>query len=128
MSGEAAESQKIKLTAAIAEGMSVALWAERNGVPERTAYRWASEPAVRAEIDLIRRIAFDQAIGRLAARASWAVEGIIKLAENAASESVRLAALRAVMSEFKSGSDFAALETRVAQLEEQLRAHAEDSR
>jgi hypothetical protein len=122
MTGESTNSQKMLLAAAIAEGMSVAKWASSNEVSERTAYRWAAEPEVRSETESIRRRALDEAIGRLAKRATWAVDGIVELGENAASESVRLSALRAVMSDFIAVSNFAGLEGRVAELEEQFHA------
>ena len=79
MTGESANSQKMLLAAAIAEGISVGKWALSNNVPERTAYRWAAEPEVRSEIESIRRRALDEAIGRLAKRATWAVDGIVEL-------------------------------------------------
>ena len=41
MTGESANSQKMLLAAAIAEGTAVAKGASSNEVPERTAYRWA---------------------------------------------------------------------------------------
>jgi hypothetical protein len=44
MTGESANSQKMLLAAAIADGTSVAKWASSNEVPERTAYRWTGEP------------------------------------------------------------------------------------
>jgi hypothetical protein len=47
-------------------------------------------PLVRSETESIRRRALDEAIGRLAKRAIWAVDGIVVLGENADSESVRL--------------------------------------
>jgi hypothetical protein len=119
MTGESTNSQKMLLAAAIAEGTAVAEWASRTGVPERTAYHWAAQPEVRAEVESIRRRALDEAIGRMARRATWAVDGIVKLGDNAASESVRLSALRAVMSDFIAVSNFAGLEVRVAALEEQ---------
>jgi hypothetical protein len=90
MTGESVNSQKMLLAAAIAEGTAVTKWASSNEVPERTAYRWAAEPEVRAEVESIRRRALDEAIGRLAKRATWAVDGIVELGENATSESVRL--------------------------------------
>jgi hypothetical protein len=43
MTGESANSQKMLLAAAIAEGTAVANWASSNEVPERTAYRCAAE-------------------------------------------------------------------------------------
>ena len=122
MTAESANSQKMLLAAAIAEGTPIAKWASSNEVPERTAYRWAAEHEVRSEIESIRRRALDEAIGRMAKRATWAVDGIVELGGSAASESVRLSALRAVMSEFIAVSNFAGLEVRVAELEEQLHA------
>jgi hypothetical protein len=120
MTGESANSQKILLATAIAQGATIAKWAEDNDVGERTAYRWAKEPEVRAEVESIRRRALDQAIGLMAERAAWAVKGIVTLGENAKSESVRLSALRAVMSDFVSVSNHAGLEVRMAEIEEQL--------
>ena len=79
MSGESSNSQKRMLAAAIAEGQRIRKWAETKGVPERTAYYWAAEPLVRSETESIHRRALDEAIGRLAARATWAVEGIVNL-------------------------------------------------
>jgi len=49
MTGESANSQKMLLASAIAEGKAVAKWASSNEVPERTAYRWAAESEVRSE-------------------------------------------------------------------------------
>jgi hypothetical protein len=69
------------------------VWARKNDVPDRTSYRWATEPKVRAKIKSYHRRALGRAIGRLATRVTWASDGIAKLAENAESESVELAAL-----------------------------------
>jgi restriction endonuclease Mrr len=41
-------------------------------------------------LNSIRRRAIDEAIGRMAKRAKWAVDGIVELGETAASEAVRL--------------------------------------
>jgi len=123
MTGESTNSQKMLLAVAIAEGTAVEKWASSNEVPERTAYHWAAQPEVRAEVESIRRRALDEAIGRLAKRATWAVDGIVELGGNAASESVRLSALRAVMSDFIAVSNFSGLERRVTELEEQSREH-----
>jgi hypothetical protein len=93
--------------------------AQKDG-PDRTAYRWATEPKVRAKIDTYRRRAVDQAIGRLAMRVSWAAGGIVKLAKDANSESVKLAALRSIFSNMMAVSKFAGLDDRVTDIEEQL--------
>jgi hypothetical protein len=127
MTGESTNSQKMLLAVAIAEGTGVAEWASQTGVPERTAYHWAAQPEVRAEVESIRRRALDEAIGRMARRATWAVDGIVKLGENANSESVKLSALRAVMSDFIAVSNFAGLEHRVTALEEQSRERTDNA-
>jgi hypothetical protein len=127
MSREQRTSLKSKLAAAMAEGKSSAEWASANGVADRTAQRWANEPEVRAEVECFRRGALDQAVGRMSQRVAWAIEQIAGLAENARSESVRLAALRSILSDMMAVSDFAGLEERIAKLEEQDRVHNEES-
>ncbi len=121
MTGDSTNSQKMLLAVSIAEGTPVEKWASTNDVPERTAYHWAAQPDVRAEVESIRRRALDEAIGRLAKRVNSAVEGIVELGEHAASESVRLSALRAVMSDYIKVSNFAGLEGRINVLEEESR-------
>jgi hypothetical protein len=115
------------LAIAIGQGVSVAAWARENTVPERTARRWSKEPRVRAEVDAYRRSALDQAVGRMARRATWATNGIAKLAKGATSESVRLAALRSILSDMMSVSDFAVLDQRMTKIEEQLNAQSESA-
>ena len=119
MTGESTNSQKIQLAAAIAQGTAVEEWASANNVARSTAFRWAKEPEVRAEIESIRRGALDQAMGLMARCATWAVRGIVDLADNATSESVRLSALRAIYSELTAGTTVAGIEARVTKLEEQ---------
>ena len=55
------ESQKTHLIVALAQGTSAAKWARTYGVPKATAYRWSKEPAVRSQIESIRRRAIDRA-------------------------------------------------------------------
>ncbi len=100
--------------------LPIAKWAKNHNVPRRTAYRWASEPKVRAEVERARRRALDRAVGRMSDRATWAAKNIVKLGETAASESVRLAALRAILSDMMAVSKFGTLEDRMTQIEEQL--------
>ena len=127
MSREERNSLKYKLAAALADGQSSAEWASANGVKERTAQRWATEPEVRAEVELCRRGALDQAVGRMSKRATWATEKIAELAENARSESVRLAALRSILTDMMAVCDFVGLEERIARLEEQDRVRDEEN-
>ncbi len=127
MTGESTNSEKMMLAIAVADGIPVAEWALQNGVNERTAYRWAAEPEVRSEVESIRSRVLDEAIGRMSRRVAWAVDKIFALGENATSESVRLSALRAVISDFIAVSNFSGLETRLAKLEAQARARASNA-
>ena len=54
-----------------------------------------------------RRRALDRAVGLMSSGRRWAVEQIVNLGENAASEAVRLAALRAILSDMIAVSKFA---------------------
>ena len=81
MEKEVRRLKKINLALAVAEGESIAAWARQNGVPERTALRWAQDRNVRREVDACRRRALNQAIGRLTGMAMNAVDGIANLAQ-----------------------------------------------
>jgi len=115
------QSQKTELARAIANGKPVSEWALENHVPRRTAYRWARDPRVEAAVESCRRRALDQAIGRMSNNVTWAVDRIVDLARDASSESVKLAALKAILSNMMSVSEFAALEERMTQIEGQLK-------
>ena len=115
------KNSKTQLAVAIAQGETAAEWARKNNVPKRTAQRWAREPEVRAAVESIRRRALDRAVGLMSRHAKWATNGILKLGESAASESVRLAALRAVLSDMMAVSKFGGLEDRMTEIEEQIR-------
>ncbi len=113
-------SQKTSLALAIAQGTSVAAWARSNKVAKRTAYRWAKEPKVQDAVKAYRTRAVDRAIGRMAKNVTCAADGIIRLAREAESESVKLSALRAILADMMAISNYAGLERRMSQIEEQL--------
>jgi hypothetical protein len=114
-------SPKTQLAIAIAQGDNATTWARKNNVPRRTAQRWAREPGVRAAVERTRRRALDRAVGLMSTHARWAAEKILKLGEHAASEAVRLTALRAVLSDMIAVSKFGGLEDRLTEVEEQVR-------
>jgi hypothetical protein len=120
MSEEHRPSKKTQLALAVAQGESVAEWARTNEVPRRTAFRWAKEVSVRTAVESFRRRSIDRAVGRMAGRANWAVKGITTLAAGAESESVRLRALRAMLSDMMAVAKFSGLEQRMTQIEVQL--------
>jgi hypothetical protein len=124
MPEELPDKMKTHLALAVAQGRSVRRWALANGVPTRTAYRWAAEPLVRAAVNSTRQRALDRAVNRMAQRATWAAEQIAKLAENAESESVRLRALKSILSDMVTVSKYTGLEVRMSDIEEKLRERA----
>jgi hypothetical protein len=127
MSKEERTSLQSELAAALAAGKSCVKWASANGVSIRTAQRWAGEPEVRAEVEAYRRGNLDQAVSRMSRRAVWATDEIARLARQATSESVKLAALRSMLSDMMAVADFTGLEERIAKLEEQDRVRNEES-
>ena len=60
MENEVRRLKKINLALVVAEGESISAWAQENGVPERTAFRWAQDPKVRREVDACRRRALNK--------------------------------------------------------------------
>jgi hypothetical protein len=116
MPGPRPEGQKTSLALAIAQGTSIAAWARQKDVPKRTAYLWAEQPKVKAAVELYRSRAVDRAVGRMARNATWAADGIVKLAKEADSESVRLSALRAILADMMAISHFSGLERRMSQI------------
>jgi hypothetical protein len=127
MTGEVREVTKSQLAVALARGVSVSAWAKAHNVPRSTVYRWASEPEVRKEIAACRHRMVDRAVGQMAKRACRAVAGIGALADGAESESVRLRALRAILSDMMAFSRFGVLEERMTEIEEQLNERAGDT-
>jgi len=111
-----------QLAIAIALGQPIAQWASENDVPASTAYGWARDPDLRRQVDDLRRRCLDQALGSMAGRSMWAVEGIVALGETAKSESVQLRARRAVLHDQIAVSKFSNWEYRLANVEEKLRA------
>jgi hypothetical protein len=113
--------RKAQLALALAAGSTAIAWAKENDVPESTIYRWANSEEVEEEIDRIRKEIWEQAIGRLSQNVTAAAEQIAKLMREAVSESVRLSASRAVLTDLMAATDYAALERRLAKVERRLR-------
>jgi hypothetical protein len=121
------QSKKSELALVIARGGSVAAWASKNEVAERTAFYWAKEPKVREEVEEYRRQSFDQALGRINSRATKAADGIFKLAESADSESVQLRAWRGILADQMAIARFSSLDRRMLELEQVVQAQKGDA-
>ena len=89
---------------------------------KRTAFYWAKDPKVRREVEAYRRRAINQAIGRMTGITTNAVDRIAPLAQESDSASVQLRAWRAVLADKMAVSKFSDLESRMAEIEEQLSA------
>jgi hypothetical protein len=111
---------KTQLALALAQGVSAAQWARANQVPNNTAYRWARDPKVRKAVESHRRRTIDEAIGKMTKQSTWAVGGIIAIAKEAESDSVRLRALRSIFSELMAVSKHSGLEARMAEIEAKI--------
>jgi hypothetical protein len=116
------DPKKTALAIAVARGMKVAAWARQNEVAGSTAHDWTKEPGFRLVVQSWRREALDRAIGMMASRSTDAVKVIGGLADGAESESVRLKAARAVLTDQIAVAKFSDLESRMGQLEAHVEA------
>ena len=119
--GETPARKKSRLASALAAGMRVEDWARENSVARSTAYRWAADPDVKAEIREWRRRAIHETIGLFTSNAAWAVAGIKLLAEKASSEKVQLAAYRSIVLDVIKVTGFSDVYDRMKELEDELR-------
>jgi transposase-like protein len=114
-------AEKIELLAlAVASGLTVRAWAETNGVVPRTAYRWSGRPDFKARVIELRREIIRAVIGELTEASREAVAKFRKLLKDAKSESVQLAAGRAIMEQLVAMESHAELATRLDELEAQI--------
>jgi hypothetical protein len=120
MSTEEELDPKDRLALALAKGVSIRAWASKNNVPQSTVYRWASEREVRKAVEFQRRQLIDRAVGKMTDRYSWATDKIALLGEYAESESVRLSALRSILSDMMAVSKYSGFEERLTDMETRL--------
>ncbi len=93
---------KIELAFAIAQGVSITVWARANGVARNTAYRWARDPFVRKTVERCRRRTIEEGIRRISKQSAWAADGIGMLARVSNSESVKLDEFRTILADMTS--------------------------
>ena len=75
---------------------------------------------VRKAVESYRRRSIDQAVGRMVRQSTLAADGIITIAKEATSDSVRLRAFRAIFSDMITVSKYSGLEARMCEIEEKL--------
>ena len=79
---------------------------------------------VRKAVESCRRRTLDQAIGRMTEHSTWAADGIATIAREAKSDSVRLRACRAIVTDTMAVSKYSGLEARMAEIESRLSEQA----
>ncbi len=116
------EDQKAALGRAMGQGQSVAAWAQKTGWRCGRPSGGRTRPRSEKLLTSGGGVRLSQAIGRMAGRATKAVDGIVRLAQEAESESVQLSAWRALLSEQMSLAKFSTLEARLLEVEEMQKA------
>jgi transposase-like protein len=122
MPGQHPPGLKSKLALAVAAGQSITKWARANGIGTRTAYTWSRDPEFRSQVAELRGRLLDRAIGVLARRVAANAAEINRLASEAESEAVRLAAARAGIADLLGASRFVELRAEVEELKRELAA------
>ena len=125
MPGQHPPGLKSELALAVAAGKSITQWAHEKGIGVRTAHTWAHDPKFRAQVAELRADLLDRAIGVLAHRVAANAAEINRLASQAESEAVRLAAARAGIADLLGASRYVELRAEVEELKRELAAEKE---
>ena len=91
--------------------------AKATGISRDTARRWLQDPRVAAQYREARREALGHAVARLQAASGEAVETMVELCREAAIESTKLAAAKAILDAALRAAEIDDLTERVAALE-----------
>ena len=111
-------SKQDRLALALVAGKTIRDWAQETGVPERTAYRWASEPEVRRQLQDWRRAAIDNTLRLMGEHTAAALDRIEELGKVADSDAVRLKANRSLVTDQIALARHSNLEHRLSLIEE----------
>jgi predicted component of type VI protein secretion system len=114
------------LLMALACGATVTAAAAKAGVSERTAYRRLAHPEFAARLEALRGEMVQRAAAMLTASALEAVKTLLELQSPSTPPAVRLRAAAHILDYGLRLREAAALETRLAALEQRLQAPAPD--
>lgn len=109
-----------QLILALAEGESSRAWAMANDVSVRTANRWAADPRVKAQVNKIRKLILDEAIGRLVTASRRAANTLVALTGDEHPPGIRLGAARAILADLISVESHASLAEELVAVKLQL--------
>ena len=119
MAGGDRKNADLTLVLAVAAGFTNKQAAEQAGVSESTVYRRLRDPAFKQQVAEARATTIEQTSARLTAAGLLAVQALLQ-SLNAESESVKLAAAKAILEQGVRLRESFELEVRIAQLEQQL--------
>ena len=126
MAGNGRKNGRQAVILALAGGETVAAAARKTDVGERTIHRWRQDAAFCREVEQARAEMFSRALGCIAEGCASGALVLRKLALKAKSESVQLAASRALLELGPRLRESVELEERLRALEE--RAAVDESR
>lgn len=118
MAGNGRKMGRQAVVLALAGGETVVAAARKTGVGERTIHRWRQDEAFRREVTAARADMFGRALGSIAEGSASGALVLRQLALKAKSESVRLAAARALLELGPKLRESVELEERLRILEE----------
>lgn len=127
MNDDPNEQQKISLAQALSRGQAVASWAQRNESDVRLAREWCEAPEFIELVDSNRRDSVKRLVGKLQRAAERASKRMDELAQSDKSESVKLAAARALFATWLEVSEHFDFAEQVAQIKKRVKA-LEDAR
>jgi hypothetical protein len=104
----------------VASGGRIQKWALDNGIPERTAYQWAKTEGFSEKVRGFRQEVNDATVGRLVSLARKATRELENLLGPNVTESVKLGAIRTVLSSLVDLSDWHDLESRLSAVERKV--------
>jgi hypothetical protein len=115
--------EKARLLAlAMAQGKSVKAFCETAEVPERTAFSWAARTDFKELVASLRERMVNDALGKITALATRAVETLEKLMADEQPPRVRLGAAKTILGGLIELQNHAELTARVIELERKAKA------
>lgn len=105
------------LALAVASGEALLFAAKRLGIGVRTAKRWNADPEFRARVAALRAEHIERTLSRLSVSSAAAAAELARLMTQSTSETVRLAASKAILDRLPTLAEYFEYSERVRALE-----------
>lgn len=103
---------------AVATGVSIIEWCRQTKTCRSTVTTWQRDPKFDRDVAAIRRQMLNEAVGKFTGAVGKVADGMIELAESAASEPTKLSAMRSVLEHLVQMTEFSEVKKRLDSLEE----------